>query len=319
MKKILILLVASLSFAGCIGKQKESALDDLIMILATQPGFFQVSATITSSSSSPIANAMVYFSKTSTTTSASVRATSTSTSSTSTTPVFETSSQTDSSGNLSFTLAIGEYQAYVTSTDNKSQAFKIKIENGEALSINKDGKATITYADGTIKVAIIKVSGLLSNVPSPSISFVCGYNPKGDTAPPELTSVTLGSETLDLSSGSGKVTIKAKLADGYEGTADAKKASGIKSVTAKLYNPKGVSAAYATLTLNSSSGLYEGDATLTNYVDNGTYKVGLVSGRDNAGNERQYILDTSKSSTNYIFNGCGQKIDSKVTIQSVVV
>ncbi|HMY66855.1 MAG TPA: hypothetical protein PL163_09395, partial [Leptospiraceae bacterium] len=103
----------------------------------------------------------------------------------------------------------------------------------------------------------------------------------------------------------------------------AKKATGIKKVTAKLFSPKRLSgggySAYATLTLNSTSGLYEGDATLTDFVENGVWKVGLISARDNAGNERDYIVDKSKSETNYSINGCGQKIDTKIPAPEVTV
>jgi hypothetical protein len=322
MKKILLTPLILFSLAYCVGVKKSSTAEETAMLLLAQPNSYQVSANITNGSTA-MANSMVYFSKaTTTTTSASIRAT-TSTTTTDTGPVFDTSAQTDDKGNISFTLNVGEYQAIITGIDNKSQAFKIKIENG-GLGLNKDGKATITYSDGTVKVAILKVSGSLNGVsPSAAISFVCGYNPKGDTAAPELTSVELESSKVDLSSGSGKVKVKAKLADGYEGTAAAKKASGIKSVTAKLFSPKRIVGsgytAYATLTLNSTSGLYEGEATLTNFVDNGTWNVGIIAARDNSGNERQYIYDKSKSEKNYSFNGCGQKIDSKILIPSFEV
>ncbi len=324
MKKILLTPLILFSLAYCVGTKKSSTAEETAMLLLAQPNSYQVSANITNGSTA-LANSMVYFSKaTTTTTSASIRATSSTTTTTADTgPVFDTSAQTDDQGNINFTLTVGEYQAIITGIDNKSQAFKIKIENG-GYGINKDGKATITYADGTIKVAILKVSGALNSAsPSAAISFVCGYNPKGDTAAPELTSVELESTKVDLSSGSGKVKVKAKLADGYEGTATAKKASGIKSVTAKLFSPKRIAGsgytAYATLSLNTTSGLYEGEATLTNFVDNGTWNVGIIAARDNSGNERQYIYDKSKSEKNYSFNGCGQKIDSKILIPSFEV
>ena len=324
MKKILLTPLILFSLAYCVGTKKSSTAEETAMLLLAQPNSYQVSANITNGSTA-LANSMVYFSKaTTTTTSASIRATSSTTTTTADTgPVFDTSAQTDDQGNINFTLTVGEYQAIITGIDNKSQAFKIKIENG-GYGINKDGKATITYADGTIKVAILKVSGALNSAsPSAAISFVCGYNPKGDTAAPELTSVELESTKVDLSSGSGKVKVKAKLADGYEGTATAKKASGINSVTAKLFSPKRIAGsgytAYATLSLNTTSGLYEGEATLTNFVDNGTWNVGIIAARDNSGNERQYIYDKSKSEKNYSFNGCGQKIDSKILIPSFEV
>ncbi len=322
MKKILLTPLILFSLAYCVGVKKSSTAEEAAMLLLSQPNSYQVSANITNGSTA-MANSMVYFSKATTTTSASIRASTTTTTTADTGPVFDTSAQTDDLGNLSFTLKVGEYEAIITGIDNKSQAFKIKIENG-GYGINKDGKATITYADGTVKVAILKVSGSLNNAsPSAAISFVCGYNPKGDTAAPELTSVELESSKVDLTSGSGKVKVKAKLADGYEGTVTAKKASGIKSVTAKLFSPKRIAGsgytAYATLTLNTTSGLYEGEATLTNFVDNGTWNVGIIAARDNSGNERQYIYDKSKSEKNYSFNGCGQKIDSKILIPSFEV
>lgn len=327
MKNFLLTLITILSLTYCIEVDKGSKNDAMLLLLA-QPATYQVTATI--STTSPTSNAMVYFSTatTSGTTSASVRDTSSSTTTTNTTstttgPVFSTSAQTDTTGNVTFTLAVGEYQAVVTTTSNKGMAFKIKIENGP-FGLNKDGKATITYTDGTVQVAIVKVSGNIFNaIPSAPISFVCGYNPKGDTAAPELSSVSIDSSTVDVSSGSGKVKIKAKVADGYEGTSADKKATGVKTVTAKLFSPKRIAGsgytAYATLTLNSTSGLYEGDATLTNFVDNGTWNVGMIAARDVTGNERQYLYDSSKSTTNYTFTGCGQKIDSKITIPTFTV
>ncbi|MDX1959133.1 MAG: hypothetical protein SFU98_11210 [Leptospiraceae bacterium] len=324
MKKILLIYVLTF-LVGCFAKKEDSNLDNALVLLAFQPQTYQVSANITSASKA-VSNGMVYFSK-STTTSGSTKAettTTTDSSSTSTTtePVFSTSAKTDEKGNITFTLNVGEYSAIITGLDNKSQAFKIKIEPVSANSLNKEGKATITFADGTVKVVILSVTNS-TQLPPKSISYVCGYNPKGDTAPPELTSVEVGSDKLDLSSGSGKVTIKAKLAEGDEGTDEAKKASGIKKVTARLFSPKRVSgggfSAHATLTLNQTSGLYEGDATLTNFVENGVWKVGLISARDNAGNERQYIIDKSKSEKTYSFNGCGQKIDSKIKAPEVTV
>ncbi len=321
-KTILSLSIILLFLAYCDTTKKNSTKEEIALIMIAKPSSYQVSASITNGSTA-MANSMVYFSKATTTTSSSIRATTTATTA-DTGPVFDTSAQTDDQGNINFTLTVGEYQAIITGIDNKSQAFKIKIENSNTIGINKDGKATITYADGTIKVAILKVSGALNSAsPSAAISFVCGYNPKGDTAPPELTSVELESSKIDVSSGSGKVKVKAKLADGYEGSAAAKKATGIKSVTAKLFSPKRITGsgytAYATLTLNSTSGLYEGEATLTNYVDNGTWNVGIIEARDKSGNERQYIYDSSKSTKNYSFNGCGQKIDSKILIPTFEV
>ena len=340
MKKIILPSLIAFLLAQCVGVKKNSNKDEATLLLLIQPKTYQVSANI-SNSGAAMANSMIYFSKaTTSTTSASVRATTSTTTSTTTTtpttttgstatttvdtsPVFETSAQTDDKGNVDFVLTVGDYQAIITGIDNKSQACKIKIENGD-IGLSKEGKATVTCEDGKVKVAVIKVSGALSGVtPSSSISFVCGFNPKGDTAPPELTSVELESDKVDLSSGSGKVKVKAKLAEGNEGTATAKKASGIKSVTAKLFSPKRISgsgySAYATLTLNSTSGLYEGEATLTNFVDNGTWNVGIIAARDIAGNERQYIFDKAKSEKNYSFNGCGQKIDSKITIPTFEV
>lgn len=325
MKKTIILgSLILLSLAYCVGSKKSNTAEETALLLLSQPSSYQVSANI-STTSGALANSMVYFSKaTTTTTTANIKATSTTTTTADTGPVFDTSAQTDDQGNLSFVLTVGEYQGIVTGLDNKSQAFKIKIENGNSFSLNKEGKATITYSDGTIKVVVLKVTGALNGIsPSAAISFVCGYNPKGDTAPPELTSVTIESDKVDLSSGSGKVKVKAKLADGYEGTSTAKKATGIKSVTAKLFSPKRISGGgyttHATLTLNSTSGLYEGEATLTNFVENGTWNVGIIAARDNSGNERQYIYDKSKSEKNYTFNGCGQKIDSKILVPTFEV
>lgn len=325
MKKILSILTAVTMLISCSAKKNETAADDAMVFLAFQPLTFQISANITNGTA--VSNAMVYFSKSTTTSGKNAKAdtstaTSTSTSTSSSEPVFSTSAQTDSSGNITFTLAVGEYTAIITGLDNKSMAFKIKIETSEAGSTNKEGKATVTYADGSVKVVILKITNSMTQPPK-AITYVCGYNPKGDTAPPELVSVDVDSKTLDLSSGSGKVKIKAKLAEGDEGTDSAKKASGIKKVVARLFSPKRLSgggySAYATLTLNSTSGLYEGDATLTDFVENGVWKVGLISARDNAGNERDYILDKSKSETNYSINGCGQKIDSKIPAPEVTV
>lgn len=328
MKKILTSLTALILLVSCSAKKNETSADDALVFLAFQPLTFQISANITNGAA--VSNSMVYFSKSTTAAGKNAKAdtstsTSTSTStaaSTSSEPVFATSAQTDSSGNITFTLAVGEYTAIITGLDNKSLAFKIKIETSEAGSTNKEGKATITYADGSVKVVILKITNSMTQ-PSKAITYVCGYNPKGDTAPPELISVDVDSKTLDLSSGSGKVKIKAKLAEGDEGTDSAKKATGIKKVTAKLFSPKRLSgggySAYATLTLNSTSGLYEGEATLTDFVENGVWKVGLISARDNAGNERDYIVDKSKSETNYSINGCGQKIDTKIPAPEVTV
>ncbi|HNF16758.1 MAG TPA: hypothetical protein PK453_24100, partial [Leptospiraceae bacterium] len=326
MKKILTSLTALILLVSCSAKKNETSADDALVFLAFQPLTFQISANITNGAA--VSNSMVYFSKSTATSGKNAKAdtsTSTSTStavSASSEPVFATSAQTDSSGNITFTLAVGEYTAIITGLDNKSLAFKIKIETSEAGSTNKEGKATITYADGSVKVVILKITNSMTQ-PSKAITYVCGYNPKGDTAPPELISVDVDSKTLDLSSGSGKVKIKAKLAEGDEGTDSAKKATGIKKVTAKLFSPKRLSgggySAYATLTLNSTSGLYEGDATLTDFVENGVWKVGLISARDNAGNERDYIVDKSKSETNYSINGCGQKIDTKIPAPEVTV
>ncbi len=325
MKKILSSLTALIFLISCSAKKNETAADDALVFLAFQPLTFQISANITNGTA--VSNAMVYFSKSTATAGKNAKAdtstaTSTSTGTSSTEPVFSTSAQTDSSGNITFTLSVGEYTAIITGLDNKSYVFKIKIETSEAGSTNKEGKATVTYADGSVKVVILKIKNSMTQPPK-AITYVCGYNAKGDTAPPELLSVDVDSKTLDLSSGSGKVKIKAKLAEGDEGTDSAKKASGIKKVVARLFSPKRLSgggySAYATLTLNSTSGLYEGDATLTDFVENGVWKVGLVSARDNAGNERDYILEKSKSETNYTVNGCGQKIDSKIPAPEVTV
>lgn len=328
MKKFLLTSFSLLALSFCIDVKKSSTNEATLLLLA-QPATYQVSANI--STTSATSNAMVYFSPATTTTSASVREASSttttstnSTTSTTTGPVFTTSAQTDTNGNVVFTLAVGEYQAVVTTTDNKGMAFKIKIESGSSLGLNKDGKATITYSDGSIKVVIIRVSGnILNAIPNAPISFVCGYNPKGDTAAPELTSVSIDSSTVDVSSGSGKLRISAKVSDGYEGTSSDKRATGVKSVTAKLFSPKRITGsgytAHATLTLNANTGFYEGDATLTNFVDNGTWNVGLITARDVTGNERQYLYDSSKSTTNYTFTGCGQKIDSKITIPTFTV
>ena len=322
MKKILIILVSILSIIGCKSKQKDSGIDNALVYLAYQPRTFQINANITSGGNA-IPNALVYFSK-STNTSAATKAVETETAATApnSDPVFTTSSKTDEKGNITFSLSVGDYTAIMTTTDNKSQAFKIKIETGNPNSLNKDGKATITFADGTVKVVVLKVTSS-NTAPPKSITYTCGYNPKGDTAPPELISVTVGANTLDLSSGSGKISIQAKLTEGDEGAEDTKKASGIKKVTAKVFSPKRISgggfSTHATLTLNSKTGFYEGDATLTNFVENGVWKVGLISARDNSGNERDYIIEKSKSEKNYSFNGCGQRIDSKIVAPEVTV
>ena len=320
MKKILTLLTLS-SLLNCINPHKSSAMKDSMAILLATPTQFQISANL--NNGTPMANAMVYFSKTTTTTSASVRATTANSNST-TGPIFDTSVQTDENGNLTFILAVGEYSVIATGLDNKSQTFKIKIDGPSGLSLTKEGTATITYSDGTVKVVIISVIPAPNAIMNAAVSFVCGYNPLGDTAAPELSSVELGSDTVDLSGGTGTVTIKANLVEGYEGTSEDKKSSGIKYAIAKLYSPNKIAgtggyAGYATLTLNSASGLYEGDITLTNFVENGTWKVGLIHTRDNAGNERDYILDATVSTTNLLFTGCGQKIDSKIIAPSITV
>ncbi|MEM7184704.1 MAG: hypothetical protein AAF518_27665 [Spirochaetota bacterium] len=350
MKRTLMVLCAIFLLLSCGPKQNDSLQDEAFLFLAFQPLTFNISANITNGGTA-VANSMVYFSQSTstTTTSSSIQSsfslrtatstdtasststdtatstatdTSISTTSTTTGSAFATSATTDDSGNLSFTLSIGEYDAVITTTENKSMAFKIKIETSDALSTNKEGKATITYADGSVEVVVLSVSSSSTQPPSP-LTFVCGYNPQGDTAPPELVSTELGASTLDLSSGSGTMQIKANLVDGNEGTDSAKAASGIKSVTARLFSPKRQSGsgytAYATLTLNSETGLYEGDASIPDYVENGTWKLGSISSRDNAGNERTYILESSVSETNYAINGCGQQIDTKITAPEFVV
>ena len=314
-----ILLVYSILSSYSCYQDKDKNLDReaLVAYAISRPQVYQVSANLTDGTKA-YSNALVYFSPSTSTTTNTKNATTTTNSNTDNSPVFTTSTTTDSNGNLDFKLQVGDFDAFITTLENKSMAFKIKIEHDPSLSTDKKGKATITYADGTVKVAIIKVSGQFNSSPDQAITFVCGFNPKGDTAPPELISVETDSKTVDVSSGTGTITIKAKLEEGKEGSSSAKKPSGIKSVVARVFSPKRVAgggfSTHANLKLNPASGLYEGNATLSNFVENGTWKVGLVSGRDNSGNEREYILDSSKSTTAYTFNGCGQKINSKISI-----
>ncbi len=311
MIKFILILITILN---CKPKAKDTSLQDGGVLALYKSNTYSVSLNLGNVS---VPNSMVYFSAVTTSNSLTKNTTTESN-----IPIFTTSTTTDENGNLNFVISVGTYQALVTTIENRSLAFKIKIEPSTD-PLNKDGKATITDEEGNIKVVVLRVAGAGdSNITRPS-SFVCGYNPKGDTAPPEIKSVELVESNVSLSSGSGVVSVKVKTEEGFEGDLPEKKASGIKQISARLFSPNRINGSgfttHSSLKLNSSTGFYEGKFSLTNFVENGTWKLGSVIARDNAGNEREFILEKSKSETNYSFNACGQKIASGTLIPSIEI
>lgn len=309
-----LILILFLFILTCKPEIKDDSKNDALVLALYKPNTYSVSLNL---SNATVANSIVYFGPVTNSSSQTRNI------SNQEPQAFTTSATTDENGNLNFVLTVGSYQAIITNTENRSLAFKIKIEQGSEIGLNKDGKATITDEQGNVKVVVLKVAGAANSSISRPLTFVCGYNPKGDTAPPEINSVEILENTVSLSSGQGKVSVKIKAEEGYEGNSQDKKASGIKQITARLFSPNRVNGSgfstHSRLSLNSATGFYEGSFTLTNFVENGTWKLGSVIARDNAGNEREFILEKSNIETNYTFNACGQKIKSTVKIPSIEV
>lgn len=298
---------------------------ELALLLALKPDVFQVEANLTDSSGNPLSNAMVYSQESSTSgTTASVRgtrATSSSNEVTATEDTFETSAETDDSGKVTFTIDVGDHVLIITTSDNKSYEVSINVAAAEGFAYS--GTVTPT-SEGSVKLVIINITPLSKGTALPKpVAFVCGVNTKGgDTAPPKITKIKVGdSPTISSGGSDSSVPIRIEAEDGYEG--ESRPQTGVKSIVARLYSPNKVSGTGGTsvgtvLSLNSESGMYEGNATIKSYMENGEWVLGSITASDKV-NSRTYKYNSSVSSTNFSFYGCGRYVDSKMPLPKITV
>ncbi|MCB1159199.1 MAG: hypothetical protein H7A25_05030 [Leptospiraceae bacterium] len=326
----LILSIVLLGFSACFPKLKSNN-DLLLALAATSTQVYTLQGQL-NESGSPLQNAMLYFPEPSSgTTASSIRLQTQDSSSTSgtdstsstanqgeATPTGEeymTSSSTDSEGNFTVTLKIGTYEVVVTTTKNTSHVFKIKIELDEASS--NGVKATVVNEEG-ISVTIKVIGPAAGNPPiSKAKPFVCGFNSKGDTAPPYVKKMTL---TPSLQS-AGDVAVSAEILEGDDGV---NPISGVSEVFIRLFSPKmfsgkGGSSIYAKLSLNSETGLFEGKGKVHDYQESGKWYVSHIILKDKVGNKREYRKNSKVSVYNFAYYACGRDIDSKLPLPYVEV
>ncbi len=117
-----------------------------------------------------------------------------------------------------------------------------------------------------------------------------------DTSSPTITSIVYTPTSL-IAPFPKTITVKANINEPG--------GSGIAIASVQLFSPSAVNGANASktsasLTFNSTSGLYEGTAQIQNYYESGNWYVGLVTLSDRAGNNRYYKIDKTISLNNLV-------------------
>ena len=167
--------------------------------------------------------------------------------------------------------------------------------NSATYSLNGDYNSSTNhqFAGTSINIPTFEVSGTIV-----------------DDVPPSLTSVSLSPSSIVAYD---NLTIKV-------GADDPSGGSGVGYVFAYLNSPSQVSSYSGSqvnvqLNYNSSSGLYEGIASLENYMYDGTWRVGSIHLNDQANNHRNY--SSTPDNATYMWNDYDNQIyniDSTVAI-----
>jgi hypothetical protein len=150
-------------------------------------------------------------------------------------------------------------------------------------------------------VAVAAVTPLAAGAPAvaatPSVSRLCA--PPADTVPPQLTSLTLSTHTIDLSNGPRSVTVTAHATDSAAGIA-----SGVRDIDVEFSGPRFEMDAILDLESGTAAdGIWKTSLDFPRGSDVGTWTVSNLVVADARGN-RQSTGATARTSRHQRTCGC---------------
>jgi hypothetical protein len=135
-------------------------------------------------------------------------------------------------------------------------------------------------------VAVAAVTPLAAGAPAvaatPLVSRLCA--PPADTVPPQLTSLTFSTHTIDLTHGPRKVTVTAHATDTAAGVA-----SGVRDIEVEFdAGHTGIGASLNLVSGTRADGTWSGSVDFSDGAHDGTWSVGDLTVTDARGNVQSY-------------------------------